>query len=1067
MSAKPRQNPSETQNKRLNGAFKPSFIVFLFVFSGATGLIYEVVWTRMFGLVFGNTVFAVSTVLAVFMGGLALGSSILGRLADRQENLLRFYASLEAGIGLFALLVPWLIHAANAFYIQVYGLTPHNLAVFTLLRLFVSTLILIGPTFLMGGTLPVLSKYFVQVEGRIGRSVGDLYSANTLGAVLGTFAASFFLIEKLGVRETIYVAAGINFFIALAIFWIQTTEGRKEADAPDSTEKVQQNPAYSPVQKWVLWGMFFSGMAALSYEVLWNRLLVFLLTASTYAFSIMLLSFLIGIALGSYLMARRVDRLRRPLFWFAALEFFIGLFGFFSIYILGHSVGIFDWAVNAVRVLLWWRWNLVQLVVALVVMLIPTMLMGATFPLAVRLFARDVREVGGDVGRIYGFNTVGGVVGSLLAGFFLVPLLGTQNSLLAVAALNFAVALWFLFHAGAKNFAWAWSATLAVVVLYLITVFWIPKNLFLSIYNVSHRDSQIIYYDEGITSTVTVHEYSGGNRSIYTNNVQVAGTDFDMRTTQELQGHIPLLLHPHPRRVMQVGFGTGETGHIVSLYPVQEIDGVEISPEVIRAGVYFRSINQGIFENPIFHKVIMDGRNYAMLTRKIYDIIMNDSIHPNVSNNASLYTVDYFRYCRSKLAEDGIMSSWFPLFGLPLRDFKMIIKSFQTVFPHCSVWIANNCLNRHALLVGWKKDAPIQIDFSAMVQKLRHPTINKSLSDIHMNDVYAILDAFVLDEQAVREFTRDVPVHSDDHPILEFDAPRVEGSDEAVLARNLESILAYRVPVTPHLVNLGTTQAQIDSVKAKLNRFYRASTYVWQGQIHALREEHLEARRAYWKALQINPEDKDATYLIRYDHEQEKVLAEQVHVNPSDWQNHVRLGLSLLSEGKLAQAESHLKKAIAIHPQSAEAHANLGLVYLYRKNWDASVAELKQALDLDPTLTEAQYNLGFAFLGKFGSYARAARAWEKAAKIDPLYTSAHFNLGLAYWKLGHIKEAAAEFRTVLSQNPSDAEAHKFLGKVLILNGEKKEARTYLEKYLQLKPDARDRRVVKKLLKAIG
>ncbi len=1064
MSAKPRQDLSRKNTKRLSHRLTPSIILCLFIFSGATGLIYEVVWTRMFGLVFGNTVYAVSTVLAVFMGGLALGSYYLGRLADRQKNLLQFYASLEAGVGLFAVLVPLLIHAANALYSQIYAFAPHNLFMFTVVRLLVATLILFGPTFLMGGTLPVLSQYFIRTDGQTGRSVGNLYAANTLGAVLGTFAAGFFLIEKLGVRETIYAAAGINFLIAFVIFWLQAA-AHQESRSP--AKQATKKTPLSARQKWVLWGMFFSGLAALAYEVLWNRLLVFLLTASTYAFSIMLLSFLIGIALGSYVMAKIVDRLAHPLFWFAALEFAIGLFGFFSIYLLSRSVQVFDWAVAAVRVLLWWRWNLVQLAVALVVMLIPTTLMGATFPLAVRLFVGNTDKIGEKVGRIYSLNTVGGVLGSLGAGFFLIPVFGTQNSLILVAALNFGVAFWFWFRTPETRFTGKWLAATAVTALYVAALFWIPKNLFLTVYNVSHRNSRIIYYDEGVTSTVTVHQYSGGNRSIYTNNVQVAGTDFDMRTTQELQGHIPLLLHSHPQRVMQVGFGTGETGHIVSLYPVQAIDGIEISPEVIRAGIYFQTLNHGIFNNPIFHKVLMDGRNYAMLTRKTYDIIMNDSIHPNVSNNASLYTVDYFRYCRSKLAPDGIMSSWFPLFGLPLRDFKIIIKSFQTVFPHCSVWIANNCVNRHALLVGWKKDAPLQIDFALLKQKVQNPVIHASLAQIHMDDVYSILDAFVLDEAAVRKFTQDVPVHSDDHPILEFDAPRVEGSDEAVLARNLESTLAYRVPVTPHLVHIEQSGENPDSVKATLGRFYRASTYVWQGLLHALREEHLQARLAYWHALQINPQDKDAPYLIRYDREQEKVLAEHLHLNPADWENQVRLGLSLLGEGKLAEAEKHFRRALALHPKSAEAHANLGLVFLYRKNWDAAIAELKKALRLDPTLTEAQYNLGFAYLGKNGSYPEAASAWEKAVRIDPLYTSAHFNLGLALWKLNRIPAAVAQFRIVISQNPSDAEAQKYLGKLLLLDGKPAEARSHLQKYLQMKPKARDRQSIEKLLGAIG
>jgi len=1024
---KPEQRHSVSEWNRIKG-----LILFLFFFSGAVSLIYEVVWTRMFGLVFGNTVFATSTVLAAFMGGLALGSYYLGRLADRQENLLRFYGNLEAGIGLFAFLFPSLLHLLNSVYVDAFRLFPESVIIFTLVRFVLAVLILIIPTTLMGGTLPVLSRFIARQPMKLGHSIGNLYSVNTFGAVTGTFAAGFFMIEKLGVKETIYVAGAINLFIAMIIFWIQSTQSAKESESiepvPDSRpkKKLASRPNFQSI---ILIGIFFSGMAALAYEVLWNRLLVFLLTASTYAFTIMLLSFLVGIAFGSWLMAKVVDRLRNPLLWFAVLEGAIGLFGFFSMIILGKSVGIFHWAVHSVGVLLWWRWNLVQLFVALVVMLVPTTLMGATFPLAVRIFTRKMDVVGEDVGIIYSANTLGGVLGSILAGFVLVPALGTQNSLMLVAAVNFGVAIFVVFQPMRHIRTLRWAFLSVVAALYIGAVLWIPKDLFLSVFNISHKNSKIIYYDEGITSTVTVHEYSGGNRSIYTNNVQVAGTDFDMRTTQILQGHIPLLLHPHPKRVMQVGFGTGETGHIVSLYPVRQIEGVEISPEVIRAAIYFESINGGIFRNPIFHKVIMDGRNYAMLTQKVYDIIMNDSIHPNVSNNASLYTVDYFRYCRSKLADGGIMSSWFPLFGLPLRDFKIIIKSFQTVFPHCSVWIANNCRNRHALLVGWKKDAPLQIDYTLMKKKLANPEIKASLKQIHMGDIFSILDAFVLDEKAAKAFTKDVPVHTDDHPILEFDAPRVEGSDEAVWAKNLEAALAYRTPVAPLVKNVAASGDSSDLVRKILDRFYLASSYIWKGQIQSLRGEHLRARVNYLKALSINPDDKDASYLIKDDRDREKALKMHLRESPKDWENQVRLGVRLLGEGKPAEAEQRLKYALQLNPKSPEARANLGLAYLYQKKWDAAIRELVGALKMDPTLVEAQYNLGFAYLQRDKSYPEAISAWEKAVKIDPEYSNAHYNLGLAYWKVGQSKKAIKELETALKLEPGTPLLYKLLGRL--------------------------------------
>ncbi len=1008
-------------------------LVAVFFLSGAAGLVYEVVWTRMFGIVFGNTTFAVGTVLAAFMGGLALGAWFFGQLADKSARPVLLYAVLEIGVGFYAFLLPLLLDLASELYRFAFANFGYDFAGFTVLRAVVSFTLLLLPTALMGGTLPVLSKALVRSSAQAGGQVGLLYAANTFGAVAGTVAAGFFLIPWLGVRETTFAAAFLNLGIgtcALAFSGrMRVTEVRQRIKLPGPDR----------LQRIVLAAALVWGFAAFCYEVFWNRVLLFIFSSSTYAFSIMLTTFLVGLALGGAAGSALANRLSRPVRTLAWIELAVGLTALLSLWALGHIGDMYAWTMRHIRLVSWWHWNLMRFLEALLVMLPPTVLMGLAFPVAVRALGPDVRQVGRRVGALYTWNTVGGVLGALVASFVLMPLLGTRTGLLVASFVNLAVGVLLFTSVAAKPGRTLLSGLAGAVGVAGLALFVFPVNYLATAFNFNQKGSQLLYVDEGVNGTVTVHDYQD-NRVVCVNNVLVAGTAFDLRTTQKLHGHIPMLLHPNPRKVMQVGFGTGETSRVVGLYGVERLDAVELVPEIVKASSFFTDINGRVFEKPFFHAIFADGKNYASLTTEKYDVIMNDSVHPAEVANASLYTLEYFQACRDRLKEDGLMSSWLPLFGLSPEDLKSILKTFQAVFPHASLWIANNCRNRHALLVGWKKDQPFRIDFERIRRKMQDPAVGQDLRGIHMNSAFDVLDCLVLDEAGMRRFTRGAVINTDDHPFLDFHTPRVYGPDELIWARNLEQVLRFRAAPWKLVRYAGPDSSQVIQ---RIRRTAIASAFVWKGIVDELRGEVGLAQMAYQQAARLNPRDPDPPFLAAASAARVNTYEARVENNPDDFDAELRLGVLYLGLGEAVKAEKHLRRAVALDPGSAEAHANLGTVCLALGKGEEALNELQLARELDPGLALAYYNLGFALAQVKKDYARAAEAWRKAVQLDPSYAPAHYNLGLALLKLGQSRAAVSELEKALDLQPADMQVRRLLSYVYRSLGDTTKARDVL------------------------
>jgi spermidine synthase len=911
-----------------------ALVITLFFLSGASSLIYEILWMRMFTQVFGNTTAATSTVLAAFMAGLALGSYLIGSYADRHpQNAIRLYAYLEGMIGVFGLLMPVLIQVLYLIYGWVFRNFENNYVLMNSSRFILSLFLILVPTTMMGATLPVLSKHFVASHRTLCRWVGVLYGVNTFGAVVGSFVSGFFLVAWLGVTWTIYTAAAMNFLIALIALVIAGVGEKGEyssAAVPvgDEGEAAEAAGTVSGagIRKLLLLVCFGAGCTALALEVIWVRLLVFVLDSTVYAFCTMLTAFLFGIALGGILISALYKRIKSELRWLGIIEVLVGLSGLATVVIIVNIQPIDAFVRRATMLFVtegWWPLTILKFVEAFSIMLVPTVLMGMAFPLICKIYTNSIEEIGGSIGAVYAVNTFGAVLGSLGAGFVMIPVLGVAKSIVIVAVIG--VVLGGIVLLASISRGTGIFLGLAAVVSGVCAVFvWLTPDIFARVYNIPEPGSELTYYHEGKSGTVTIHHYPPDERVLSVNGTGVAGTQFSLRTTQKLQAHIPMLVHGHAKKVMQIGFGSGESCHILSLYPTEKIDLVEIDANVLKASDrFFGDLNDGIIRHPIFDSIIMDGKNYALLTEKKYDVIMNDSTFPGKSGSASLYTRDHFEACRKLLNEGGVMSSWIPL-ELEPEDFQNIAKTFQSVFPETTLWLANNCRNKHVLMLGTVE--PFSVDFDRVAELMNIPAVKADLEEVRLGDPYLLLGSLVLAPASVERYSALAPISSDDHPILEFSAGRHLGN-ASYWATNHSDFMVFRSSIVPYLRFSKTGEDAARRIKETMARYEGANLHVDRARLSELKDEAagtykafrmitLERREEFEKALRINPDFESARVFLAEGDIVLEALERAVEKVPNSPQAFFELGTAYRGQRRFSDAIRAFERAVELDGQN-------------------------------------------------------------------------------------------------------------------------------------------------------
>jgi spermidine synthase len=915
-----------------------SAIYTLFFISGFTGLVYEVTWTRMLTTVFGSTTYAITSVLSGFMGGLAIGSFVIGRYIERKKNPILVYAFLEIGIGITALLIPKILKILDNIYPLIYEYTTSYVWLLILTKVVLSLLVLFVPTFLMGGTLPVLCKFFISRPKESGKQVGILYAINTIGAAIGCFITGFFLIELLGISKTIQLVAAVNFLLGIAFFILNIYHRQIKSDIETTNienikKAVNDSSSYNKIQPFysilILIGFSLAGFVSLSYEVLWTRLLVFKLKMTIYAFSIMLTTFLMGIAIGSIVVAisEKYNLIKNHSKAFGVIQSLIGLMGLSTIILFGQidSIPIFDIVGFFKSSISWNKLIFTEILLAGMIMIVPTIFMGMTFPLVSRIFTQNIKIVGKTIGSIYSVNTIGCILGSCLTGFILVKTLGTQKSIIIVSliALIIGTAIVLFNRQGfnesknSKSFPIVFSA----IIMWSIAVgliVWLPKDILFKYYNIYEEqifeDTQIIYANEGIECITTVHKYPGGFKGLSTSSVNVAGTHYTHRTTQKLQAHIPMLVHPNPKEILQVGFGSGETSYLVTTYDIEQLDLVEISSEVIETATkYFKEINKDVANHPKFNPIIMDGANYIYLAKKKYDLILNDASWPGYTGCSALYSKDYFENAKKLLKPGGIMTSWFPI--AEGEEFKILLKTFHSVFPNVSVWYAVTHVNKHALVVGSLHK--IEIDTEDFLRRFEQHAQN-DLKSVDLDNPIFFLDAYQMDETVLDNLLDDsIPIHTIDHPILEF----TERNKDPVENISAVRIMAENnVSVIPYLKNSKNIDIKGKNILQSLESTRDATKLVMTGYVRVIGSGEYQPKyeSEFKEALMIEPKHPGANHFF--------FRMFNIHLNLANYyaENYDHKNATYCYE----LAFKEINFYISLRPDSAKAYHNRGLIYL-------------------------------------------------------------------------------------------------------------------------------------------
>jgi len=1022
-------------------------IFVLFFLSGMTSLIYEVIWVRKFGLVFGVTTYAVSTVLAAFFAGLALGSFVAGRIIDRTRiHPLVVYGAIEGAIGVYALLLPLLLNLVEASYPTVYSQVGESFSLFTLFRFLISFVVLAVPTTLMGATLPVLSKLMVDREDVLGLSVGRLYAVNTFGAVVGTFCAGFILIPTVGIATTTLMAALGNFLLLVAAILISTSP---DFAVKGSQEAAAARPAPTPrdaASRSILALAFASGLAILALEVVWTRSLVLVLGSTTYAFSTMLTAVLVGIALGSAVFAPLADRTSNRAAWVGALLFLGGFAAVLGPAIINRLpfvfLKLFDWAYGA--------WALIiatQFIVCFLLVFIPTFLSGGSFPILVRMYSRGEDSVGRTVADVYAINTLGGILGSLLGGFVLVKFVGLQPSL-TIAAL-------FLMLVGgpvAMSIARPWGAAsrtaVAVVMIAIVAVLafvhprfntkvlfagWGPyaggyyaSRMGGTTVDVTDRYmSRLLYHKEGVTASVDVMETAWGEKIISVNAKPVATTYlYDMRTLKML-GHLPMLLHPDPKDVLVIGLGAGVNSGIIADYPtVERVTTVELCTEVPGGAAQFADWNHNVLENPKFKLVINDGANYVKATRKQYDVISADPIHPFVSGAGTLYSYEHWQIAKERLQEGGILAQWLPLYHLSPYDFATIVGTFVDVFPNATLWFCGI----DTVLIGAKGD--LKIDLERMASHMADPTVMRDLLSMGVHEPADVLGWYVAGPEQLRDMGRNAPRNRADFPIVEFSAPKsvtlsgVASTIPALLtAVEQTSAADFRsqlneISVRP--LGLGTL------LTAAAGRL--AGRWLMRSQLLISYDYPDRSLDAAVEAYNLRPNDR---FLRRAVGDAQQIVGEQ-----------------RLDDGDDAEAFDYLQQAfdndetnLMALTESVEAALNMGDLPLADKTLERASPERRHAFEY------LMYTARLAM--RRGDYENARSAFEEAASHDQESPSMHSGLGFIELRDGNRPAAQAHFQRALVVATDKMDALYDIVTLCQSGGFGSDARPYAEQLVEL------------------
>ncbi|MGQ9619667.1 MAG: fused MFS/spermidine synthase [Bacteroidales bacterium] len=814
-------------------------ILFLVLFlSGASSLIYQIIWIRKFGLVFGVHVFSMAAVLTAFMGGLALGALYFGKLVDRVKKRIKLFLILEMGIALFAILLPFTFKGLEILYREIAYLLNPGQYFLQIIRFFLAFLFLLFPVTLMGGTMPVIIRIFVDNLGDLGNKVSRLYAVNNLGAVAGGFLAGFIIIQKLGLDESGYLGASINLLNTLLVLFVISSKvsimkgtGNREADATVVSVHNRKEILNPFVLKLILWVFAIEGFTTLAYEIIWSRILVdFSMDKTVYFSSVIIITFVFGLSLGSIMVSRILDRSRNLLALLAANQILIGILSLFLLLVFTwlapviyeHRSMFGTWIREAGREYLFF----------FLILLPPVTIMGITYPLVSKLVNDNIDKLGNRMGFLGFLDTIGSVLGSFIAGFIMIPFLGVVKSFVIIVLINLFLGLvLFTFHpafrSGVKSLI-VFSTLLIAGTLFTImpkspnTRTWWDNPGKRQWFDVNNYIG-IRFFDEGAAGTVTVREYPDGLALNINGHNTAYATPKDLKVNRQL-GYLPYILHPAPKRALVIGYGMGATVCSLVQDDMESVDVAEICSGVIRASGIFSKWNRDAIKHPKVKVYDDDGRSVVFKATEKYDIITSNAIHPRLSNN--IYTRDFYKLCRQKLNDNGILCQWVPENWMTETEYKSLVKAFIDAFPHTTMWYINEY---STLLIGTKDSLKVNVE--TVVKKFyENETLRKDYAEFDIHTPYHLLGQYWMDDNDLKKYTEGSMANTDNLPKVEFS----KVINIAPVPEVMEFLIEHKTDYTQVFFNLGKIGDKEEEMRL-INEYSLAERYRMQSIVNVTR----------------------------------------------------------------------------------------------------------------------------------------------------------------------------------------------------------------------------------------
>jgi spermidine synthase len=1038
-----------------------------FACSGFAGLVYEIAWTRLLTLQLGHTTAAVSTVTAAFMCGLGLGGALGGRVAPRlnARQALRTYALLELVVALSALSIAGILALLAPVFMWAYGEDGSN-SMFFIVRIACAFAMLLVPSVALGGTFPIAVRVAVASPTRLGGPTGRLYGANTAGAAVGSLAAGFALIPILGVRGTLLIgmaASAASIALALSIARSTLTDPAPVAMPARpriKRRKIQLDDRNVGRTPYALAAgvLVLTGFATFVHEVVWTRVLALIVGPSIFGFAASLTSFISGLALGSFAGASLAERSRSTTMTLALTLVATAGASCVSLAVVGSSsIELGDMGRHASVAGV----PLPLLAIAFGLTFPIALGLGVAFPLSLELAGSHDATPARRLGILYAVNTVGAVAGALVAGFVAIPAIGLRGSLLVAttALLLGAVALILVGRLKAAPTLVALVPVIAVVVWMATSSLWDREWLVAGGYlysrfvpaGVDRRAAltagTLLYYREGATGTVAVKTLTG-QRSLSIDGKVDASTARDM-LTQKLLAHLPLLLHPDPRRVAIVGLGSGVTLASALAHPIAAVDVVEISPEVIEASAQFADVNRRALDDPRTRLVRGDGRTHLSLTSRRYDVVISEPSNPWMAGVAALFTQDFFHTVRGRLEPGGLFCQWAHTYDISDADLRSIVATFRAVFPDGTMWLAGD---GDLLLVGSKPatpkpeakaDALLEPRLDAITRSWQRPGVREDLERVSVREPFALLSLFIGGPAEMSRYAAGAAIQTDDRMALEFSAP----------------FAVFAGVTSNHAAALRALLDEGNRPPAVARAFQDATAVQWRdrGAMMIDAEAVDSAYHDYTKALDLGASDKTAidgfvraAGAARQDLDAERRLRAMIQSRPTEPAPRVALAQVLGTRGRFDEAVAVATEAARLAPADASAWEQLASLHADRED----AVALGQVVDVmrrvfPQRATSWYFAASASFLS--GDVDGARTSVHRAIELDPNYADAYNLLGAIHGTTGNIGEAREAFRTSLRLDPRDAVTYINLAQLEIAAGQRDTAADLFAEALSLDP----------------